>query len=304
MRCLERTRINHCVVNGDFKKLVCWVNDSEAINFNFELKGDTFELYKNGEKMLTNIKNSDDGSIQCKTSSYSSYPEKAEKMSLSVFLDNPDKYVKNQEEYFKHKGRNDFSEKEFQFRLSKSLTVNNSAKRGFYSIIPEYIQSSEDYSRADLIIIDYVPDGKSHFSLVEVKRGYQSLSSKNDGSGIRKHLQDYTSFLDSNRLIKTMINDAELVFMQKAELGIIPGLDADEIARTLDVDFSKTDIMFVLADVSEDDEVLTEECEGIEWEKYVDYPIEFAFVDSSDCDYEHYRRESIREFSKRWITQK
>ena len=41
MRCLERTRINHCVNNDDFKKLVCWVNNPESINFNLELNGET-----------------------------------------------------------------------------------------------------------------------------------------------------------------------------------------------------------------------------------------------------------------------
>lgn len=298
MRCMERTRVDYCFESKEIHELVKWVNESTSIEYNLELVGDSLAVYKKGVKFITDIKDNKKHVVCCKLSSPPKGYAKKDTIPLRTFLDNKEYFISSQDSRFE--SSNQDIEKEFQYRLAKKLTVGVDTSMIAISALLEYSQKHKGF-RVDLVVVNFPESGeRPFFTLVEIKRGPGSVGGEH---GIKTHLEDYTDIISNHVIHRTLVNDSELVLIQKTELGIIPNIRPNDIAKSLDIDISKTNILFVLADVQTDSDVLAKECGRITWEKYYNCPIEFAFVDSSDCDYKNYKRESVREFSKRWTTQ-
>lgn len=73
--------------------------------------------------------------------------------------------------------------------------------------------------------------GNASIAIIEIKAGNNSLKTSRKNPGIKKHMEDFVTFVENDEQKKKFIADMKEIVSQKYELGLLKGLNLNTIKR-------------------------------------------------------------------------
>lgn len=182
------------------------------------------------------------------------------------------------------------NEREFQQVIARE---NNNHRKisGATDYFIADIEFAEDGSRFDMVALKWLSKSsvrkdpsKVSLALIEVKYGDGALEGT---SGVKKHLDDFQSFLNDKPRVEDFCNDMTSVFKQKCELGLIDGLQQHQY-RDLKISPENPEVILIFANHDPDSKRLSNSLGQIDPSAYT-FPILIAGASNmgyclySDC---------------------
>ncbi|MBO7477751.1 MAG: hypothetical protein J6U04_07460 [Salinivirgaceae bacterium] len=227
MRQLTKTLFDE-LKSGTLRPLLVYVQNDDTLDMEF--RGNALTLYYRGGAILKVIEKSKDCYVW-------------EGLVDEYYLGNKlEKYiVENYEDYLpkaKHlidnhictNDKNHLGEREIQQLVVKENNYSQNSNDTDYFIVD--MEYEEGKKRFDLIVLRWdsntVTRKKNEVSLaiIEVKQGIKSITSSYASPGLRKHQEDFKSFIEKKKKAKrngidVFCKDMLQIFKQKCELGLI-----------------------------------------------------------------------------------
>ena len=167
-------------------------------------------------------------------------------------------------------------EKEFQQRVVFENNLSANAENTDYFITDvEWADNNSLGGRADIVAFRW--NHMEHrrrilqLTLIEVKQGDKAIKTTytKDGkpsAGLKKHYDDYLSFKENHKYVESVANDMLEVLKQKADLGLIKGID--KLFESGNKKYTPTieptpDFVFLLANYHHYGSILSEECKKL-----------------------------------------
>lgn len=226
-RQISNTMKNALLEGGVLNPLLVAVQNDDTLDL--ELRGNTVNIYYRGGSLfrITEKYSKDSSSYEiffdinyCK---HGAKPLKAKPTCDDAVEELP--HYKQAMDLWFHE--NPKYEREFQ-----QLIVRENNSHGKISNATDYFITDIEYadgnSRFDMVAFKWLSKGserknntKPSLALIEVKYGDGAL----DGNaGIKKHLEDFKTFLGDKDKVKALCNDMSEVFKQKCQLGLVDHL--------------------------------------------------------------------------------
>ena len=239
---------------------------------NFEMRGNSVEIYYRGGKLLS-INNLEElGGLDPK---YSELPiPQPELHNIQDYINNAkhiiDKYVSTV--------KNHLGEKEIQQRVVYENNLSVNAQDTDYFIVDTEWQNSR--GRTDIMAFRWLrPSSRRRknevqLTMIEVKQGTKSFKGN---AGLQKHITDFELQSKDSDYMQKVAEDMLEILIQKKELGLIKGLDKyiiDEKKPSINPD---VDFVFLLANYNPYSKILAQ--------TVPDLPINSKFYISSFMGY-------------------
>ncbi len=111
----------------------------------------------------------------------------------------------------------------------------NAVDTDFFIIDMEY--QNKEKNQFDIIALHYNSTRQDHqkgiasIAIIEIKQGNTTLKTTAQNPGIRRHLEDFKSFINSPERNQNFISEMREVLMQKCQLGLIKDLSEKTIKK-------------------------------------------------------------------------
>ena len=232
-RCLSDVFMDKLL--SEYKVLTDYVKTDETLDMEF--RGKEVMVYYRGGRLLTL---SESGIFTPLDKNYGEV--------CSVNLINLEEYIpkaKHLMDKYQVLVRANLCEKEISQRIVMENNYSSYSNATDYFISDmEYCQGDGENYQFDLIGLKWPStiDRKKlcfQIAVMEVKQGFQSLRSDSQNPGLRRHYEDFMSFLRCKDF-KAISNDMARIFCQKCELGLIRINERSEVI-TRDSEFKLAD---------------------------------------------------------------
>ena len=220
---------------GKFHSLLEYVQNDDTLDMEF--RGNSFELYYRGGAILA-VEENPAGSYNWKG------------ITEEYLLEGKDRYVQKHkdaeqfDEYIpeaKHiidryiciGPKNHLGEKEIQQLVVKENNYSpNSNDTDYFIVDMEYEEAltEERKVRFDLIALRWDSNSEARqkdkisLAIIEVKQGYQSVTSSTSSPGLRNHQENFKAYIQKKTSEKSLVDfcdDMLMIFKQKCELKLI-----------------------------------------------------------------------------------
>lgn len=167
-------------------------------------------------------------------------------------------------------------EREFQQVILRENNNHGKISGGTDYYIAD-IEFADENARFDMVALKWLSKGairrntkKISLALIEVKYGDGAL---NGSAGIKKHLDDFQSFLNDKKKVSAFCEDMSKVFWQKCKLGLVDGLQENQFEVT--ISSTNPEVIFIFANHDPDSKILPALLESISPDNY-NFPILIA----------------------------
>lgn len=189
---------------------------------NFEMRGNSVEIYYRGGRLLS-INNLGELNGLDPQYSLSSIPQ-PDLHKIQEYISNAkhiiDRYVSTV--------KNHLGEKEIQQRVVYENNLSVNAQDTDYFIVDTEWQNASLGGRADIMAFRWLRPSprrrinEVQLTMIEVKQGTKSFKGK---AGLQKHITDYELISKNSEYMQMVAEDMLDILIQKHELGLIKGLD-------------------------------------------------------------------------------
>lgn len=241
-RQLEESFLNQFKPSGKFHVVTESVKEDPYLDF--EMRGNSVDIYYRGGRILSIINNGEINGLDPNYNKGLSVPQ-PDINNISEFFFKAkgivDKYEDNVK---KHLG-----EKEIQQRVVYENNRSVNAPDTDYFIADIEWQNDDLGGRSDIVAFRWFRPGRHRkqvvqLTLIEVKQGDSAITGK---CGLVKHISDFKKILANPVLTKELGNDMLKVLVQKQELGLIKGIDQYFKNGKMPKIFETIDFVFLLA---------------------------------------------------------